>query len=82
MALEAKVENHCLSHPSGAKVIVVEGKERVCVNCIWYDSYFHENRGNVAGRVRTTLGWCILREERRGALCSPCKDYEMKGGNK
>lgn len=78
MALAAKVEDYCLRHSSGGKCLVVEGKERVCVNCIWYDSYYHDNRGNIAGRMRTTLGWCILREQLRGALRGPCECYETQ----
>lgn len=78
MSMAAKVENYCIQHNSRSKSIVIEGSERACINCIWYDPYFHENRGNIAGRVRTSLGWCIRREQLRGALHQPCKHYETK----
>lgn len=78
MAMTAKVENYCLQHTFGTKSICIEGTERACINCIWYDPYFHENRGNIFGRVCTSLGWCIKRRERRGALRQPCKDYETQ----
>ncbi len=77
MALVPKVENYCSLNNSGAKSVIVEGTERACINCIWYDPYYHENRGNVKGKVRTSLGWCILNKERRGALRQPCKDFEL-----
>lgn len=51
MSMTAKVENYCIQHNSRSKSIVIEGSERACINCIWYDPYFHENRGNIAGRV-------------------------------
>ena len=78
MARAAKVENYCFQHCSGAKQIVIEGSERACINCIWYDPYFHENRGNIAGRIRTSLGWCIKQKKRRGALQKPCKGFETE----
>lgn len=78
MAMAAKVENYCLRHCFGTKFISVEGSERACINCIWYDQYFHENRGNISGRVPTSFGYCILHREHRGALRQPCKDYETK----
>lgn len=78
MAMAPKVENYCFQNRSGAKAIIVESTERACINCIWYNPYYHENRGNLAGKVRTSIGWCILHKKRLGALRRPCRDYETK----
>ena len=78
MAMTAKVESYCLQHRFGTKTISIEGSERACINCIWYDPYFHENRGNISARVWSSHGWCIRQGKQRGALGRPCKDYETK----
>ena len=82
MAMTAKVENYCLQQKSGAKSIYVDGGERVCVNCIWYQQYFRENRGNVKMMYPTSGGCCILLNRQRGPLCQPCKDFEIPEGGK
>lgn len=78
MSLAPKVETYCHQHNLGTKLITIDGSDRACINCIWYEQYFRKNRGNLAGLVCTSIGWCIKREERRGALRQPCRDYEKK----
>lgn len=64
MALEAKVENYRLQHRRGTtKSISVDIGTRACINCIWYDQYFHQNRGNIAAWVPTSIGYCLLRDQ-------------------
>ena len=75
--MTAKVENHCAQHRM-ARTITVNRSARACVNCIWYEQYFHKNRGNIACWVSTSTGYCLLREQQRGALRQPCKDYETE----
>lgn len=82
MSMVAKVENYCLQHNFGTKVVYIEGSERACVNCIWYDPYYHENRGNIYGRVWASFGYCLQCKKQRGALRQPCKDYETKEDTK
>ncbi len=75
--MTAKVENHCAQHRT-ARTISVDRSARACVNCIWYEQYYHRNRGNIACWVPTSRGYCLLHEQQRGALRQPCKDYETE----
>ncbi|MBS7224396.1 MAG: hypothetical protein KH050_03475 [Clostridiaceae bacterium] len=52
--------------------------ERICVNCAFYEQYYRKNRGNVAGWVPTSIGYCLLCQCRKGALCPACKNFERK----
>ena len=61
--------------------ITISSKERVCINCGHYARCYREV--DVPGEtwkklVQVSFGWCTLREERRGPLYKPCKDYETK----
>lgn len=76
MASTAKVENYCIQHRIGTKAINIERTERMCVNCIWFDQYFRETRGNICGKVPVNVGYCLRRRQRRGATGQPCKHYE------
>lgn len=76
MPITAKVENYCLQHRFGTKSITIEGSERACINCIWYDQYFHENRGNIMAKVSASFGYCLRCRRQVSALRQPCKDYE------
>ena len=78
MSMTAKVENYCMQHAFGTKTVSIEGSERACINCIWYEQHFHQNRGNVHGWVPTSTGYCLLHARQRGALRQPCRDYETK----
>lgn len=71
-----------LCYEKRAKVIQVDATTRACVNCIYYEPYFRENRGNVRGFVQLAMGNCLLHDCQRGALRRPCKDYETKEDNK
>ncbi|MCI9333071.1 MAG: hypothetical protein HFG05_13040 [Oscillibacter sp.] len=77
MSMTAKVEGYCLQHSFRCKGIQVDGAARACINCIWYEQYFHQNRGNIKAWVPTDMGFCLLREQRRGPLRQPCKDFEQ-----
>ncbi len=70
----AKVERFCMTKKE--KSISVDGYERVCVNCIWYEQYYRRNRGNASAWVPTSTGNCLLKDEKRGALRQPCENYE------
>ena len=61
------------------QIISVNSGERACINCIWYERYYRENRGNIQHRVLTSTGYCLLHEQQRGALRQPCKDFEKEG---
>ena len=78
MAYSAKVENYCLQRTGTTKGINVDIGTRACINCIWYEQYFRQNRGNVRAWAPTDTGYCLLHDRRRGALRQPCKDYETK----
>lgn len=79
MALEAKVENYRFQHRRGStRSISVECGVRACINCIWYEQYYHQNRGNISAWVPTSTGYCLRHDQQRGALRQPCKDYETK----
>lgn len=80
MTYSAKVENYCLQRVSGAKSINVDGGEHVCINCIWYQQYFRENRGNIRMYTPISSGYCLLHEQKKGAMTQPCKDFETKEG--
>ena len=74
----AKVENYCAQKQNTGKQIVVDAGEKVCLNCIWYEPYYRQNRGNIQMWVPTCSGYCILRDKQRGPLCQPCKDFEKE----
>ena len=75
----AKVENYCAQKQNTGKQIVVDAGEKVCLNCIWYEPYYRQNRGNVYAWVRTCTGCCLLREKLRGPLCRSCGEFEREG---
>lgn len=74
--MTAKVENLCMKKRTHS--VCVDSDERVCVNCIYYEQYFRQNRGNVYGWTPTSTGYCLLHDERRGALRQVCKDFERE----
>lgn len=59
--------------------IFVDGWERACVNCIYYEQYFRRNRGNVVAWTPTSTGRCLMHDCERGALRQPCEDFEREG---
>ena len=72
----ARVEDFC-AHRSG-RTIHVSASDRFCINCIWYEQYFHRNHGNVYCFVPTSRGRCLLHEQERGPMRQPCKKFEKK----
>lgn len=82
MAMTAKVENYLMNQRGTVKSMAVDIGTRACVHCIWYDQYYHQNRGNISGWVPTCLGYCLLHDQQRGAMRKPCKDYETKEDTK
>ena len=55
--------------------ITVNTSTRACINCKYYELYYHRERGNVCSWVPTATGYCLLHERERGALRQPCKDF-------
>ena len=55
--------------------VTIEASARACVNCQYYEQYYRQNRGNVAGWVPTATGYCLFYQCRRGALRQPCKEF-------
>lgn len=78
MATTAKVENYCAHHTFGTKSISVDGSETACINCVWFEQHYRENRGNIRMFVPISSGYCLLHEQRKGAMTKPCKDYETE----
>ncbi len=78
MQMTAKVENYCAKTHFRSKMIVVEGGEKVCINCAWYQQHYRDNRGNLDQRIPINSGCCILLDRPRGPLCRPCRDFERK----
>ena len=74
--MTAKVENFCATKRT--KSVPVDTGEKVCLNCIWYEQYFRQNRGNVRAWVPTCSGYGLLRDKQRGKLWQPCKDFETE----
>lgn len=80
MTMSAKVENYCIKKDVRARNITVDRGVRACINCIWYELYYRENRGNVSLWTPTCTGYCLRKERERGALRQPCKSFERKEG--
>lgn len=74
--MSAKVENLCMTKKT--KSISVDSSERACVNCIWYEQHYRQNRGNISAWVPTSTGYCLLKDVMRGALRRPCENYESE----
>lgn len=74
--MTAKVENYCQNKRTS--VVTVDQTERACINCIWYEQYYRRNRGNIVSWVPTCIGYCILKDQRRGPLRQPCRKFENK----
>ena len=72
--MTAKVENYCMQKRT--RSISVNSSERACINCIWYEQYYRQNRGNVRAYVPVCCGYCLLREQDKKPLTQPCKDFE------
>lgn len=73
MSVEAQRETLCMNLKG--KSITVNRTERVCVNCAWYEQYYHQNRGNIYAWVPTSMGYCLAKECRRGALRQACRQF-------
>ncbi len=76
MTATPKVENFCIGKRT--KVLYVDEDVRACINCIWYEPHYRENRGNIRAFCQLTTGTCLKQDRQRGALRQPCKDYETK----
>lgn len=74
--MTAKVENYCAHKQT--KSVPVDTGERVCLNCIWYEQFHRQNRGNIRAWVPTCYGYCILKDTLKGPLYRPCKDFERE----
>ncbi len=72
-SVEVQRENLCMNLKG--KSITVNRTERVCVNCAWYEQYYHQNRGNIYAWVPTSTGYCLAKECRRGALRQACPQF-------
>lgn len=73
MSVEAQRETLCMNLKG--KSVTVNRTERVCVNCAWYEQYYHQNRGNICAWVPTSTGYCLVKECRRGALRQACPQF-------
>lgn len=78
MAMTAKVDNYLATHRRVVKSVCVDRSERACINCIWFEQYYRENRGNLKLYTPISSGYCLLHEQRKGAMTQPCKDFETK----
>ena len=74
--MTAKVENACAQKRS--RSISVDGSDRACINCIWYEQYYRRNRGNVEGWIPTSSGRCLAHDKTRGPLHRPCREFERQ----
>ncbi len=74
--MSAKVENFCAR--KFCKRICVDNNERACINCIWYEQYHRQSRGNIYDWVPVSTGYCLLEERTRGALSKPCARFETE----
>ena len=74
--LNPKVESACLHKRS--KSIAVDANERACINCIWYERYYRESRGNIRLQVTTSHGYCLRHDKKRGPLMQPCREFEFE----
>lgn len=72
--MTAKVESFCMRKQT--KNISIDSGERACINCIWYEQHYRQNRGNVQLWIPTSTGYCLLKDKQRGALRQPCGKYE------
>lgn len=75
--MSAKVESYCLK--KGKRTITVDKGVKACINCIWYERYYRQNRGNVKAWIPADTGYCLLRDCKRGPLVKPCKSFEIEG---
>lgn len=64
-----------LAEKRSGRVVSVEASARACLNCQYFDQYYHKNRGNIATWIPTDTGYCLLKECRRGAMRQPCKEF-------
>lgn len=74
MSRPAKVEKFLQDKQDN--FIHISTGQRGCINCIWYEPYFRQGRGNVHEFVKLGVGQCILSDKQRGALSKPCECYE------
>ena len=72
--MAAKIENLCSAKRT--RSISVDRSEHACINCIWYEQHYRQNRGNVSLWVPTSTGYCLLKDSMRVALREPCEEYE------
>lgn len=64
-----------LAEDRKARSVTIETSARACINCQYYEPYYHRNRGNVVAWIPTDTGYCLLKECRRGALRQTCKEF-------
>lgn len=58
--------------------ISVNGSERRCVNCEYFEQYYRRNRGNVCGWAEISKGYCLLEEHEKFAFAEACTKFEKK----
>lgn len=76
MSITAKVENYLATQRRMTQSISIDRSMRACINCIWFEKHYRENRGNLQMYVPISTGYCLLHEQQRGTLRQPCKNYE------
>jgi len=78
MAFTAKVENYLTAQRKTIHAIAVDSGAKACVNCIWYEKHYQENRGNISYMLIASTGYCLRRSQQCGALRKPCADFENR----
>lgn len=74
--MTAKVECAVVCHKM--RSIVIDSSEKACVNCIWYEPFFMNNRGNIRALLQTSGGRCMKHWKERKALDKPCRGFERE----
>jgi hypothetical protein len=73
--MRRSVEAEILADSRRKKQLTVDTSVRACVNCQYYEQYFHQSRGNIALWIPTCEGYCLKREEHMGALHPACSEF-------
>ena len=74
--MAARVEN--IAMRKKCRTICVDASLRACINCVWYEQYYRQNRGNVSAYIPVSTGICLLDDSRNNPLRRACREFEYK----
>ena len=69
-----------ISLQTNATKVIVDEKEKVCINCVYYEQYYRIKREGICCFIPTSSGYCKQKGDFKIALRKACKDFKQVKG--